>query len=648
MELAQENRTEVIVVGAGIIGLVNALGLAKRGLQVSLIDNYVGQKRSFKVGESLLIFSNMFLRNIGELDEFNGTCFPKHGVWFTYGMEGRDDFDERPEWGMETTAPDFVKQGFEDPLLARSLMQDVQICRPEAEDVLADNARRHPGITFLDTAMVTDVAIQRGGGDHRISWRCKATGASGAVRAPWVIDCSGRTRLLAKRLGHCVEDRFLSDGFRTTAVWAQFGGISDDQFDAFRYTFDNGHETRRDLSTLHLWGDGYWIWVIRLSQGRISVGATYDWRAEPPGDGFKEKFWHIIRRYKLFDGMLRDDNMLEFRSYKNCQHATDTFVSEDRYGMAGDAASVIDAYYSQGMSLAFVTSWHIANIVSRDLREHHLDRAYIDRVNRQTQADWLMMRNMLVSKYTRAARDGRFFLLSHLCDMTVFGSVQQRYQVAKWLTGTGGDPAKETAELAGIRRDLEQNLYYSRVWPYRRKSPEQAQAMQRRFQEKLGERARWRVDHGVAAGPVRCLMRPFGSGLIRFWRLPFTRRGRFVDISGKSLKKIPKFMLLDGKSADAPKPLRVAPYVVFMVFLMLYAYDWASTAMARCLVALGLIGQRTPRRRRARAAAQPVGPRDGHSIPAAPATELSPVEMASARRAPPAARESSKTTGAGP
>ncbi|WP_394829320.1 NAD(P)/FAD-dependent oxidoreductase [Pendulispora albinea] len=594
MDQERERPTDVVVIGAGIIGLMNALGLAKRGLKVTLIDNYVGQKRSFKVGESLLIFSNMFLRTIGELDEFNATSFPKHGVWFTYGMEGRENFHERPEWGMETSAPAFVKQGFANPLLGRAMMEDVQICRPEAEDVLADKARLHPDITFLDTATVSDAVIDKNGANHTVSWRCKATGKTGAVETRWVIDCSGRNRFLAKRLGHCVEESFLSDGFRTTAVWAQFDDIDDAQFEAFRFTFDNGHETRRDLSTLHLWGDGYWIWVIRLSNGRISVGATYDRRVEPPGDGYKEKFWNIMRRYRIFDGTLREDNLLEFRSYKNVQHATDTFVSEHRYGMVGDAASVIDAYYSQGMSLAFVTSWHIANIVSRDVSEKRLEREYIRRVNDQTHSDWLMMRNMLVSKYTTAARDGRFFFLSHLCDMTVLGSVQQRYQLAKWLSETGGDPSKETPELARGRASLEENLYYSKVWPYRRKPPHEAQAMQRRFQEKLGERARWRVEHGVEAGAIRCLLRPFGSGLFAFWKLPFARGKKFIDISGKSLAKIPKFMLLDGKSADVPKPLRAAPYIVFAIFMFLYVYDWFDTMLSKVLVALGLIGHKFP------------------------------------------------------
>ena len=68
---------EVTIIGGGILGLFNALQYAKRGINVVLIDDLQGKKRSFKVGESLLIFSNHFLRTIGELDDFLLRSYPE-------------------------------------------------------------------------------------------------------------------------------------------------------------------------------------------------------------------------------------------------------------------------------------------------------------------------------------------------------------------------------------------------------------------------------------------------------------------------------------------------------------------------------------------------------------------------------------------
>ncbi|MBO0518260.1 NAD(P)/FAD-dependent oxidoreductase, partial [Streptomyces beijiangensis] len=228
----------------------------------------------------------------------------------------------------------------------------------------------HPEITFVDRGLVKDIQLGEGTDDHKVTWRSRDGKASGTVRSRWVIDCSGRARLLVKKFGHDVP---LDDGFSTSAVWGQFSGCTDDIFDErWNYTFPDGEVTRRDLDTIHLWGDGYWIWLIRLTGQRISVGVSFN-RNRPPAEGnLRQVFWDVIRRYPLLN-FLTEENQLDFAAYRNVQHISDTYVAARRYAIAGDAASIIDAYYSQGVSLALVTSWHAANIVERHLREHVLD-----------------------------------------------------------------------------------------------------------------------------------------------------------------------------------------------------------------------------------------------------------------------------------
>ncbi len=585
---SDSQETQVVVVGAGIIGLINALQYARRNIDVVLIDNLVGHKRSYKVGESLLVFSNMFLRTVGGLDEHLMTeSFPKHGIWFTYGMEGRSSFEQRSEWGLETFLPSAMKDEFGSPKLMRCISQDCQIVRPEIEDVLLESARKHPRIRVLDTGVVRDVVLGSGSEQHQVSWECKQTGAIGKLAARWVIDCSGRNRFLARKFDHVAEGPILSDGFQTTAVWAQFDRIDDSQFKEWGAVFDDGVNTRRDLNTLHVWGDHYWIWVIRLSKGRISIGATYDQRHSPEGKSFRDKFWNLMRRYPIFDGVLSEENLLEFRSYKNVQHLTDTFVSRRRYAMAGDAASIIDAYYSQGMSLAFVTSWHVANIAEADLRQGVLDGEYIDRVNVSTRADWQMMRNMLTEKYTTAIKDGRFFLLTHLADMAVIGAMAiQRLRLARWLIETEGDCAREDERHLNLRLELSRRLFYSRSTLWSFVSSDSAQKIQAYFQRKIGERARWRIEHGMTSGAIRCIMRPRLAGLAQLWRLPGARSAAFVDISPKSRSKVPSFMRSRGDDS-APPALIVAGQVAAAMFLVGYAYDWVDTQLGKAALAIG-------------------------------------------------------------
>lgn len=596
------DKTDVAVIGAGILGLMNALGLAKRGLKVTLIDNIVQQKRSYKVGESLLVFSNAFLRTIGDIDDYVKNSYPKDGVWFTYGMEGQESFAGTTEWAFQAKVPPTWRDNIRNPKFARSMFYDAQIVRPEAEDLLREHVRAMPNITFLDTAIVDSFQIaDDDAAPHTLRWKCGVTKQEGTVEARWLIDCSGRRRLFAKSLGHAAEDRFMHDGFQTTAVWAQFDHIEDKLFgDAWRYEFKDGDEisreangpaptTFRDRCTLHLWGEGYWIWVIRLIADpkhpelgqRVSIGVSWDHKQKPPGRTTKEQFWNVINRYPTLTRALKPEHVLEFRQFAKCQHMTDTFVSEKRYGMVGDAASIIDAYYSQGVSLGFVTSWHIANIIEEEKRSGSLDREYIRHVNRSTIADWHMMRNTIVEKYTSAIKDPRFFILSHLLDFTMIGSITpSRWRLARWLAETGGYSAQETAYHKQAKQHLKKQLYYSQsLFPFGI-SPETAHKLQRTLQAGLAERARWRVENDVKLGEIKVIARA-AAMLPNFFAMVGAKAGTVTDLTPGALHAPPS-MLPTGQE-DVPPMFKVAPRILLSMFLAMYGYDAAETYVRKAL-----------------------------------------------------------------
>ncbi|MEU1280091.1 FAD-dependent oxidoreductase [Streptomyces sp. NPDC005805] len=543
--LPDTEQTEVTVIGAGIIGLLTALSLAKRGIDVVLVDDVVHQRPSYKVGESFLVSTGM-ARTVGQLDDFlNDESFVKNGVWFTYGMEGEKEFRPDAEWVVSamsefttTESSDDFRDHYlykraKDRLAYRALTVDQQICRPDAEERLRETAHRDPRVTFRDSARVSGVDLGRAGGRHRLTWTDHTSGRTGVVECPWVIDCSGRTRLLAKKLGHRAEEKVFTDDFRTTAVWGQFDGITDELFEpVWRYDDPAGDSTRRDLYTLHLWGKGYWIWIIRLSKGRVSVGVTFDQSRPPRGRTPREQFFSVLAAYPVFDGVLGEDNLLEFRTYRNVQYVTDTFVHRDRYAMIGDSASIIDAYYSQGMGQSCQTAWHVGNVIQKDLRARELDLGYVDRINRATFEDWLMIRTMVREKYTGAVADPRFFLLSHMLDLVVIWSTgTARVRWASWLSRTGGDPSKETERDRRDREYCEQGLFYSRSHSWRGMPEHRVRRAAERLQARIARRARWRLEHGEKVPGIFCQL-SLSRALPAAWRLLGAPQDARVDLSG--------------------------------------------------------------------------------------------------------------------
>ena len=571
--------TNVVVIGAGIIGLCNALQFAKRGLKVVLIDNLVGQKKSYKVGESLLIFSNMFLRTVGDLDPFLSKSFPKHGIWLTYGMEGSRTWEDKMEFAMVSSLPKRYQKAFISQDAYRAYSEDVQIVRPEAEEQLVQNIRNHPNIIFLDTGKVKHVEIGEGNQSHQVFWECRATRTKGCLRSRWLLDCSGRNRFLAKKLGHFAEQDLFNDAYQTTAVWGQFSGIKDDMFKDWAYQFSDGQKEQRDHSTLHLWGEGYWIWVIRLAGERISVGVTFLKDNPPQGKRFQDQFWDMIQRYPIFDDILSKDNLLEFRCYKNVQHITDTFVSPKRYGMVGDAAGIIDAYYSQGISLSLVTSWHIANIVEKDVLANHLDTEYIETVNHNTHQDWQILRNMFKPKYSPAMADGRFFFLTHLLDLVMFiGIALPRHHLFRWLRETKGQPEKEKPVHRWIRKKLRKQLYYSQNGIWKWFAPAALKKTQEKWQTRLAERALWRRENGIGVPRFLNVLRipAWPSWLLK---VPFISR-QFANITPGVVPWEPKFMRLRGTETWFPT-LRIVSFMAPIMFLFFYYWDGMLTGFQK-------------------------------------------------------------------
>ena len=106
----------------------------------------------------------------------------------------------------------------------------------------------------------------------------------------------------------------------------------------------------RWLSTNHLMGHGYWVWLIPLPTGATSVGIMTD----PALHSFDELnradrllAWLAVREPQLASTVAAHE-ILDFHRMKTKSYLATRAFSCDRWALSGESAYYVDALYSPG------------------------------------------------------------------------------------------------------------------------------------------------------------------------------------------------------------------------------------------------------------------------------------------------------------
>jgi hypothetical protein len=188
------------------------------------------------------------------------------------------------------------------------------------------------------------------------------------IRARWVVDASGRSSLLKRQLGLA-----RLSGHAANASWFRFktrlrvDDWSNDE--AWKARVPTG---RRWLSTNHLMGKGYWVWLIPLGSGSTSVGIVADSALHP---------FHRINRFERALDWLREfepqcadvveahtGDLEDFLALQHFAHGCARVFSADRWALTGEAGVFTDPFYSPGSDFIAMGNDCIADLIMRDVR----------------------------------------------------------------------------------------------------------------------------------------------------------------------------------------------------------------------------------------------------------------------------------------
>ena len=347
------NHYDLAILGGGMAGLTLALEFKKTHPTARILivekQKYPVPEAAHKVGESTVEIAAHYLQDILGLEEHLRTQqIRKFGLRMFFSTDGNQDITRRVELGSTVFPP----------------LSTFQLDRGRLENFLA-TLLPEQGICLLDGCKVQQVTLQPQDQFHCLS--LVQEGNNRDIQARWVVDATGRSSFLKRQL-----DLAKKGTHHANAVWFRIG----QPIDINDWSSDPDWSARiiegdRSLSTNHLMGPGYWVWLIRLASGSISIGIVADAKMHDFDEfnrferalawlhKYEPQCAHVIEQYR--------DKVQDFRVMKDYSYSCEQVFSSDRWCLTGEAGVALDPLYSPGSDLIAIANGLVCDLVGRDL-----------------------------------------------------------------------------------------------------------------------------------------------------------------------------------------------------------------------------------------------------------------------------------------
>lgn len=355
--MSQEKHFDLVILGGGLAGLTLARQMLLRhdDLKVAIVEKnkFPVSEAAHKVGESTVeIGAHYFGEVLGLKKHLTDQHLPKFGLRFFF----RDVFQSISE-GTEVGGSSF----FTAP--------SYQVDRGRLENYLAGSgqelgAELFAGYRVKELEFNEDEDAQSPA--HRV--RVFDGQQSQSLTARWVVDASGRASFI-KRLLDLEEDL----GHDINAVWFRIDApVQVDQWsDDADWQQLTGKVPRRWLSTNHLMGEGYWVWLIPLASGSTSIGIVADPRIHSLRElNSLEKAmnWLDTHEPDCAESLRPDlDKVQDFLAIKKMSRGSRQVYSTNRWALVGEAAAFLDPFYSPGSDFIAIGNTMVGRLIEDDL-----------------------------------------------------------------------------------------------------------------------------------------------------------------------------------------------------------------------------------------------------------------------------------------
>ncbi len=343
---------EVAIIGGGLAGLTLALQLKQKspGLEIVVLERkqLPPPAAAHKVGESTVeIGAHYLAHTLGLRSLLESTQLRKFGLRFFIGSGNHSDLAQADELGTSDFLP----------------VTTYQIDRGLLEGDLAKRAQAQ-GVEVKDGCFVQQVSFGTNNNVHEL--QCRQGEQALTIRCQWVVDATSRFGLFKRSLK--LEQ---ANAHHTNAAWFRLDTpISVDDWSNSISWKERCNGLPRRLSTNHLMGSGYWVWIIPLPGDRTSVGIVADPDIHPFSSfNSFEKFsaWLSVHQPQLAQAVSgASASLMDFMYLKKLSHDCKQVWSDERWAVTGESGIFADPFYSPGSDLIAISNTFICDLITEN------------------------------------------------------------------------------------------------------------------------------------------------------------------------------------------------------------------------------------------------------------------------------------------
>ncbi len=355
--------------GGGLAGLSLAIQLKQKhpSLPVTVLEKnaHPVAQSTHKVGESTVeIGAHYFAQILGLKDHLENEQLKKFGFRFFFS-DGKHTIDDVTELGgsqkMYKAAYQIDRGIFENFLGQTALSLGVQFLHG------ATIKGFHVAGEAVGKAEPAGDSQRISDGMHQVNF--EHGGKNQTLDSDWLIDATGRAGLIKRKLKLA-----LPNAHDANAVWFRVNHKIDvNAWSDNQAWLDRCNPPNRWLSTNHLVGNGYWVWLIPLASGSHSVGIVCDAKTHPleQMNTFDKALSWIEKHQPLLHANLtaRQDSLQDFAYFKQFSYGCSRVYSgQNRWALTGEAGVFLDPFYSPGSDFIAIGNCNITQLITLDLQ----------------------------------------------------------------------------------------------------------------------------------------------------------------------------------------------------------------------------------------------------------------------------------------